>query len=184
LKQQITLHIGEYYGSAEPVIIKTLLGSCVAVCLFDPAMNIGGMNHIYLPGRADLKHFDVSARFGINAMELLINRILSLGGDWGRLVAKAFGGANVFPGFSIENSIGRKISEFVRTFLETEGIPLVGSSLGGAHGRQVFFHTDTGDVFIKKIQKIRPNAFKVMEEQALERAGKAVQTSGRITIFQ
>jgi len=81
MKKQINIHIGDYYASEEPVIITTLLGSCVAVCLFDGENRIGGMSHIFLPGRAEWDRFDSSARYGINAMELLINKIMKLGGD-------------------------------------------------------------------------------------------------------
>ena len=93
LKTKISIHIGEFYSSADPVVIHTLLGSCVAVCLFDPVKKIGAMNHILLPGRANMKHFDAPARFGINAMELLINGMMNLGlivaGFWQRPLAEA-----------------------------------------------------------------------------------------------
>lgn len=152
MPKEITIHIGEYYASAEPVIIKTLLGSCVAVCLFDPVRKIGAMNHILLPGRADLNSFDSPARFGANAMELLFDEILSLGADCRRLWAKIFGGAHVLPGISVENHPGRKISDLVTGLLKKGSIQIVGCDLGGNQGRQIFFHTDTGDVFVRQIR--------------------------------
>ncbi|MDM8535516.1 chemotaxis protein CheD, partial [Desulfobacterales bacterium HSG17] len=93
IKRHVDIHIGEFHASGQPTVISTLLGSCVAVCLYDPIKQIGGMNHILMPGRADMKRFDMSARYGINAMELLINRIMNLGGKRRNLVAKIFGGA-------------------------------------------------------------------------------------------
>jgi chemotaxis protein CheD len=184
MRKQITIHIGEYCASLEPAVIKTLLGSCVAVCLFDPIRNVGGMNHIYLPGRADLNRFDAPARYGINAMELLINRMLSLGADRYCLTAKAFGGAQVFSGISAENSPGPKITEFVWTFLEKERIPLISYDLGGANGRQVYFHTDTGDAFVRNIQKIQMEHFDFHEKKAIGRVRKSIQASGKITLFE
>ena len=103
MRKQISIHIGGYHASREPSVIHTVLGSCVAVCLFDPVNRVGGMNHILLPGKADMRHFDVSARYGINAMELLINKMMQLGGSRNRFLAKVFGGAHLFPAISKEN---------------------------------------------------------------------------------
>lgn len=111
----------------------------MALCLFDPVKRIGAMNHIFLPGRTDLKQFDAPARFGINAMELLINKMLMLGADRQRFLAKAFGGAHVLPGIASENNPGRKISEFVKTFLINEFIPLTSCSLGEIRGATSYF---------------------------------------------
>ena len=90
MKRSISIHIGGFHASREPTVIETLLGSCVAVCLYDSVARIGGMNHILLPGKADLKHFDNVARYAINAMELLINRIMTPRGQKTRLDSKGF----------------------------------------------------------------------------------------------
>lgn len=108
MKKEVSIHIGELYASKNPAVVHTLLGSCVAVCMFDPIKRIGGMNHILLPGNGDLKDFSDSTRYGINAMELLINMIMNLGGNRNRLVAKAFGGGNILAGISEENGPGQK----------------------------------------------------------------------------
>ncbi|MGA2401571.1 MAG: chemotaxis protein CheD [Syntrophobacteraceae bacterium] len=97
MRKLIRIHIGGLHASKEPAVIDTVLGSCVAVCLHDAVERIGGMNHILLPGEAELTHFDTSARYGINAMELLINTIATLGGNRRRIAAKAFGGAHILP---------------------------------------------------------------------------------------
>ena len=183
MHKHVTIPIGGYHGSAEPTIIQTLVGSCVAVCLFDPICKIGGMNHIFLPGRADLKHYDAQARFGINAMELLINRMLALGADRRRLLSKAFGGAHVLPGISLENHAGQKISDFVLDFLDNEGIPLEGCDLGGDQGRQIRFHTDTGDAFIKRIQAVKFRNIWTEEQQALIHLRRKIKKPGAITLF-
>ena len=125
MPKKITISIGEYYASKESITIYTLLGSCVAVCLFDPVNRVGGMNHILLPGKADLKHFDASARYGMNALELLINAIMGLGGDRRKIVAKAFGVGHVLPSIAKENGIGQKIVEFVKEFLHNESIKII-----------------------------------------------------------
>jgi chemotaxis protein CheD len=68
MKKRVKIHIGEIYTSSEPAVVETILGSCVSVCLFDPVRKTGGMNHILLPGKADLNKFDGATRYGINAM--------------------------------------------------------------------------------------------------------------------
>ena len=183
MKRSICIHIGGYYASREPTVIETLLGSCVAVCLYDPATRIGGMNHILLPGRADMKHFDNVARYAINGMELLINRVMTLGGKRSNLTAKVFGGANVLPAVSSENGMGSRNSEFVIEFLQMEAISIVGQDVGGHDTRKIYFHTDSGDVFLKRTH---PNccqkaAFK--ERALLELARSKAEESGEVALF-
>jgi len=162
VKEKIHINIGELRASKKPAILQTVLGSCVAACLYDPDMRIGGMNHILLPGEVDLCSFNDSARFGINAMELLINKIIGLGGIKKNLVAKVFGGGHVLPGFSTENSIGKQNVEFVKQFLEIEKIKIVSQHTGGIITRVVYFHTDTAEVLLKKIKS---NFYKTIQEE-------------------
>lgn len=151
MKQEIHIHVGGLFASREPVVIHTVLGSCVAVCLYDPVEGIGGMNHILLPGRASSKHLDSPGRYGIDAMEQLIESVMALGGRRHQMVAKIFGGAHIIPSISMENGVGRKNTEFVLEFLRMEGIKVVSQDLGGHLSRKICFHTDTGDVFLKRV---------------------------------
>ena len=184
IKQHIRIHIGEYYASCRPVLISTLLGSCVAVCMFDPVSRIGGMNHILLPGKLDLRHFDMSARYGINAMELLINRIMNLGGERHRIVAKVFGGARILPAISAENCMGRKNVGFVLEFLKTESFQVVSRDVGGIQSRRVYFHSDTGDVFLKRGRPFRTDDIVIIERKMKERISRQIRKPGDVTIFE
>lgn len=150
--QHVSIHIGEYHVARKPEVINTVVGSCVAVCLYDPLTKVGGMNHILLPGAASWNDFDASARYGINAMELLINKMMRLGAERKRILAKAFGGACTLPSLDTADHIGKKNAEFVLKFLEEEGLRLTSCSLGGSEARKIFFHTDTGIVLLKKIK--------------------------------
>lgn len=138
--------IGEVKASHEPLLLRTLLGSCVAVCLYDPAATIGGMNHILVP--SSVSDCRCAARCGVQAMELLINAMMKLGADRRRFVAKAFGCANVLPGFQ-KPTVGEQNARFVREFLQTERIPLLAERMGGNHAVQVNFHTGTGKAFVR-----------------------------------
>ena len=183
IKKKVHIHIGDCYAGKKPTIIQTLLGSCVAVCLLDSKQRIGGMNHILLPGKADLKCFDASARYGINAMELLINKIMGLGGNRSQLVAKVFGGAHVLPAISKENGVGRKNVAFVLDFLREEGIGIVNKDLGGHEPRKIFFHTDTGDVFLKRVRSKRFTNIAMEEKKRFGVIQKEVDKGGDVTFF-
>ncbi len=183
MKKNVNIGIGGMYASDRPTVISTILGSCVAVCLFDPWTRIGGMNHIFLPGKADLKEFSMPSRFGINAMELLINRIINLGGKRNRFSAKVFGGAHLLSAISDENGVGRKNSEFTREFLRIEKIRIISSDLGGNEGRKIYFHTDTGEVFLRRVKKTMQNDIVLKEKALVRRVKKDMKKPGEIDLF-
>jgi chemotaxis protein CheD len=129
---------GEYFVTGDPdAMLTTILGSCVAACLRDPVAGVGGMNHFLLPGSTGAD----GQRYGVNAMELLINGLLQKGAKRDRLEAKIFGGAHVVRGLS---DIGRQNAAFAKIYLENEGIPVVGESVGGPHARRVQFWPASG----------------------------------------
>ncbi|MEA1014164.1 chemotaxis protein CheD [Sphingosinicella sp. LY1275] len=130
---------GEYRVVAEPgVMITTLLGSCIAVCLRDPVVRVGGMNHFLLsePNPDSVVDEADMHCYGIHAMELLINEIMKLGGLRSRMRAQLYGGANVVAGLG---GIGHGNAAFARRFLETEGIAIGHADIGGRQARKVEF---------------------------------------------
>lgn len=146
-----TIHIGHCCVAKKPAVIQTLLGSCVAACLFDPAARVGGMNHILLPGRGDTEDVRDFARFGLDAMELLIRNLLGAGAERRRLVAKIFGGAHIIRQLDERQSPGFRNGRFIVDYLGHERIPVLSSDLGGYNARKIYFRTDTGDVFLKRV---------------------------------
>nr|WP_320050040.1 chemotaxis protein CheD [uncultured Desulfuromonas sp.] len=152
---RIIIDPGEYYVSDSPVMISTLLGSCVAVCLFDPVNKVMGMNHFLVShNRVPLVHTE-AGRYGVHAMELLINDMLHLGAKRLYLKAKAFGGGNVLKGLrSGQNgmTVGEANVKFTKEFLSREGIELISESFGGESGRVVHFSYGTFSVYVRKVQ--------------------------------
>lgn len=132
---------GEYRVTTDSGIsYASILGSCVATCLYDPEIGVGGMNHFLLPGEnRDGAASDM--RYGVHLMELLINGVMSQGGRRARFKAKIFGGARVMPGLS---DVGATNSRFAEAFLKHEGIEIAASDLGGSRGRRIEFHPTTG----------------------------------------
>ncbi len=149
-KDVAVLHPGEYFSTDEDIIISTVLGSCIAVALYDPVVNLGGLNHFMLPGELHSRRFfaEESGRYGMFAMELLINDMLKAGARKNRLVAKVFGGGHV-----LDNTSGR-IPEsnilFARDFLETEAIPILSHDVGGTSARKILFFAATARVLVKR----------------------------------
>ncbi|MFT4940775.1 MAG: chemotaxis protein CheD [Paraglaciecola sp.] len=146
---------GEYYATTDETFIVTVLGSCVAVCLRDPVRNIGGMNHFLLPSdnSASISSISESARYGVYAMELLINQMLKLGADKRRLQAKVFGGGNVLSGFTV-NNVGERNAEFVLDYLAAERIAVLASDLLDIYPRKVYFSPHSGQVKVRKIKSL------------------------------
>jgi len=148
--KQETIYIGEVFASREPTIVKTLLGSCIAVCLWDPGTRVGGMNHFLLP-HAPNGGGDDPARFGVHAMDLLICEMLKAGADRHRLRAKIFGGAHVLSLPEDEDSVPSQNIAFAIDFVRNDGFKLTGEDLGGYQARRVHFQTDTGRAFVQRI---------------------------------
>ena len=131
---------GTYFVSSHPqATLSTVLGSCISVCLFDPVMRLGGMNHFLLAaGRGeDSGHI----RFGVNAMEKLINEMFKAGASRGRLQAKLFGGARMSANLA---DIGSANAGFAEAFLRDEAIPVLSKSVGGNSARRLVFTPATG----------------------------------------
>jgi chemotaxis protein methyltransferase CheR len=136
-----TIVLGDVKATRGPALLKTLLGSCVSACVYDPETGVGGMNHFSLPGVSDA---GVSARYGAHAMELLVTAVMKQGGDRSRLRAKVFGGAKVLNVQSERLNVGSKNAAFVLEYLSAEGIPVEAKCLGGTSGLLVRFDPHTG----------------------------------------
>jgi chemotaxis protein CheD len=159
-KRKITLMPGDYYVSGNEVTISTILGSCISVCLYDPINRIVGMNHFLLSSTRYSKSLPLclteAGRYGVHAMELIINGMIKLGAKKKNFHAKAFGGASLFSSDSHAdnfNCVGEVNSRFILEFLLNENITLVAADLGGDKGRVIHFHSKDYSVHQKKIKK-------------------------------
>lgn len=145
------LYPAALFASKTPHLVTTILGSCVAVCLYDPVLRIGGINHFMLPlwngqGLA-------SPKYGNIAIEKLIEKMVSLGCDASRLQAKVFGGGEVIQSNISQFNIGARNIRIAFDLLEEYKIPVVGQSVGGKFGRKILYNTETFEVKQKIIQK-------------------------------
>ena len=147
---------GEYFVSREPMVVYTVLGSCISACVRDPVARIGGMNHFMLPAPTGHQSGDAwggkSARYGSFAMEQLINGILKHGGQKGRLEVKLFGAGKINNG---NIDVGARNTEWVLSYLNAEGLPVVGRDLGDVYPRKIYYFTESGRVLMKRIERIK-----------------------------
>ncbi len=142
------------FADTSPYRVTTILGSCVAVCLYDPLIRCGGINHYMLPlwngtGLA-------SPRYGNIAIESLIERMYLLGSQPSRLQAKIFGGASILNTVHEEQAVGNRNIDLARQMLTIAGIRIVAASVGGTQGRKIIFNTYTGEV----LHQFLPNSLK------------------------
>ncbi len=146
------LYPSSLFASKDPYVIKTILGSCVAICLWDPKLKIGGMNHYMLPNwnGNDL----ASPKYGNIAIDKLVERMLYHGSDIKNIQAKIFGGGELLESATgNSNMIGERNIRVARLMLEEKKIPIVASSTGGRRGRKIIFFNDTGEVRHKFLEK-------------------------------
>ncbi len=144
---------GEHHVATDPdEMLVTVLGSCVAACIRDPMVGIGGMNHFMLPASesGDWGVAAASLRYGNFAMETLINDILKLGGRRDRLEIKLFGGANVLAGGL---QIGHRNADFAEAYLADEGLRLLAKDLRGEAPRRVHYLPRTGAAYVQTLRR-------------------------------
>lgn len=140
---------GEFYVASGPLVLATVLGSCVAACLWDPLTRIGGMNHFMLADAEEGRSAD-SMRYGLFAMNTLIEQLVAAGALKHCLQAKVFGGARVLSGES-NLRVGHDNHRFVLDYLAQRKIPLLAQDLGGNTPRKLLFFPETGKVMVKRM---------------------------------
>jgi len=144
----VYLHAGNLYVSRESSQVVTILGSCVAVCLWDRLTHVGGINHYMLPN--DIGIQAATARFANFAMSELLRQVLALGAETRRLEAKIFGGACVLGSVHV-GDLGSKNVEAARERLSQERIKIVAEDVGGKRGRKLVYRTWDGSALVKQV---------------------------------
>lgn len=169
---------GEFFVSDEDLLIMTVLGSCIAACIWDSRLRIGGMNHFMLPeGGAD-----TSGRYGSYAMELLINELIKRGSMREHMQAKVFGGAAVISGMTSMN-VGERNTQFVLDYLATERIPVVSKDVMDIYPRKVVFFPVTGKAMVKRLAHAHPETLETQERQGTATRLAQTNAGGTVDLF-
>lgn len=150
------LYPGEIYAGIECQFVTTVLGSCVSVCMHDPKLQFGGMNHFMLPlwNGEGLE----SPKYGDIAILQLFERLLALGSKKEDIVCKIFGGAEIIGESQSFYRIGKRNIDLAFRMVNDLGIPVISSSTGGNLGRKIYFNTFSGEVFQKYLLKTKNEA--------------------------
>ncbi|OBS30435.1 chemotaxis protein CheD [Tepidimonas fonticaldi] len=169
---------GEFFVSDEDLLIMTVLGSCIAACIWDSRLRIGGMNHFMLPeGGAD-----TSGRYGSYAMELLINELIKRGSTREYMQAKVFGGGAVISGMTSMN-VGERNTQFVLDYLATERIPVVSKDVMDIYPRKVVFFPVTGKAMVKRLAHAHPETLETQERQGTATRLAQTNAGGTVDLF-
>ena len=144
------LYPADIHIDKSPCIVSTVLGSCVSICLHDPVLRHGTINHYILPNwngkdLATLKYGDI-------ASIRILEELLRLGSNIENVTAKVYGGAEVLAGISTNFHIGKRNVQVAFEILSEFGIPVLFSDVGGTKGRKITFNTLTGDVDVDYIR--------------------------------
>ncbi|UVT14520.1 MAG: chemoreceptor glutamine deamidase CheD [Nitrospira sp.] len=174
---------GEFFVSREPMVVYTVLGSCISACIRDPIIRVGGMNHFMLPEPKENAHdsWGESTRYGSFAMESLINEILKRGGIKSRLEIKLFGAGRIYDGHI---DVGDKNAKWVIQYLKSEGLTVLKTDLGDVFPRKVYYFTESGRVLLKKIERIKNRTiFERENEYATRIQQREQQPAEDVTLF-
>ncbi len=148
---EIFLQPGEFYWGDSDTRIKTLLGSCVAVCMWHPRLMIGGMSHSLLPARGNHAADDLSARYIDESFELFMREINKAKARPQDFIVKLFGGGDMFKEIwqGSGPSVGEKNIAMARSLIEKYGFTLKAEHVGGSGHRNIIFDLWSGDVWMK-----------------------------------
>lgn len=138
------LHAGRIFVARQPHVVTTILGSCVAACVWDPHAEVGGLNHFLLP---DIAAQGDGPKFGTAAMRMLLEQVCAAGASRRRLRAKVFGGAAITD--AQRDPLGPKNAALALAHLAEHAIPVLAQDCGGNRGRKLIFHTDDGEALVK-----------------------------------
>jgi chemotaxis protein CheD len=172
---------GEYFVSTRNMLLVTVLGSCVAACIRDTRLGMGGMNHFMLPDSEAAQAAEDGARYGTYAMEVLINHLLKLGAKRENLEAKVFGGGNVLAGLTQAN-VGHKNAAFVTSFLKLENIRIAARDLADVFPRKVYYFPANGKVLVKRL-RTGNNVTVAQREVEYRKRLATVPDGGEIELF-
>ena len=170
---------GEYFVANSEIVIMTVLGSCIAACIWDQKAGVGGMNHFMLP---DGDSSDTSGRYGSYAMELLINEMIKLGARRESMQAKVFGGGQVMAGFTTMN-VGERNTKFVLDYLHTERITVVSKDVMDIYPRKVCFFPTSGKAMVKRLAHSHPESLESTERKGNAAALAKNTAGGSVDLF-
>ncbi|MCU0825740.1 MAG: chemotaxis protein CheD [Leptospira sp.] len=154
LKQKIiNVGIADIQVGRDTEVLRTTLGSCIGIVLYDSERKIGAISHIMLAkdptGKDSIKF---PHKYGETALPILIKMMQDAGSQIGQFACRMFGGASMFKGINSQflQNIGEQNIAIVRKFMEEKKIPIIVEDVSGNEGRTISLYCDDGRVLLKK----------------------------------
>jgi chemotaxis protein CheD len=150
----IFLQPGEFFVADAEYQIRTMLGSCVSITLWHPGKRVGAMSHFLLPKRGESDPgVGLDARYGDEAMQLMVSELQQMGVAASQCQGKVFGGGNMFPDHFRADAfnVGQRNGEAALELLNRHGVPILSESLFGVGHRQIIFDVRNGDVWCHQV---------------------------------
>ncbi len=152
----IKVGMADYKVGKVPASLVTYgLGSCIGIAFFDAATKIGGLAHIMLPDSKQARASDNPAKFADTALPLMLEDMLKMGAQKGRITAKIAGGAQMFAFANATDimRVGERNADAVKAKLKQMDVRLIAEDTGGNYGRTVELNLENGIYYIKTIDK-------------------------------
>lgn len=151
----VTLGLGQLKAAkGDDIVLACLgLGSCVAICAWDPGSKVGGMAHMVLPNSGDARNPSAGNKFVDKAIPALLDDMIKLGAQRSRLVVKLVGGAQVVAASASTDlfNIGQRNADASKKLLQSLGINVRASDVGGNRGRTARLYLDSGKLLVSKV---------------------------------
>ena len=158
-RQTVFLQPGQWHLARNGEVVRTILGSCVAVTLYDPSLRAGAVCHAVLPASPRRGEEQGCGYYVSCIVNQMVEEMSAIGARPGGVEAKIFGGAGMIGGRSPALSVGRQNLETARRLLKEMGLDLKGHAVGGGAGRVLLFDSATGDAFVRRLgERERPAA--------------------------
>lgn len=160
---KVFLQTGDCFFGVQPTLVTTVLGSCLAVTMYAPAMGVGTICHAFLPDSSEARRGEKDpqiCRYVDTALQNMLESLDKIGVPRRELVIKMFGGSSGIAVKGMEYSsydIGRRNIEMARKLLRFARLDIRVEDVGGAKGRKLLFHTQTGEVWVKRLNQIDPS---------------------------
>ncbi len=155
-ENEIEVRIGEMKVAKNPTILKTVLGSCVALILYDKVQRIGGMAHIFLPNKKENTPNEPDSKYANTAVRALLYEVINLGAKKNNIFAFIVGGGNIFKSLKKSNqpTVAELNIKVTQESVRAESIPLLGCDVGRDNGCKVMFDISNGDMSITDLKTI------------------------------
>jgi chemotaxis protein CheD len=186
-KALYVLYPGDYFATRDDCILGTVIGSCVAVCIFDPTRKLGGMVLFIVPGTMGTEGIvnDEIARCGILSMEYLMGELVKVGGDRHFIKAKIFGAGYSNTGINNSGPLADANIRFIHEYLTLENIPVERSDLGGDFRRKLYFEPQAGTVYRQILKNNEESSeFMKMEKEYIDSEFRNKKRTGRVVLFE